>query len=70
MEFATVIVKLSVTDAEPSETVITTLWSPTLAPAGVPVRAPVVSSNDSHAGTVVPAIVRVSEVSASDAVTV
>ena len=66
----TVIVKLSVTDAVPSVTVITTLWSPTLTPAGVPVRAPVEASNDSQAGTVVPAIVRVSDVSASDAVTV
>ena len=66
----TVIVKLSVTVAVPSETVITTLWSPTLAPAGVPVRAPEEVSNDSHPGTVVPAIVSVSDVSASDAVTV
>ena len=67
---ATVIVKLSVTDAVPSVTVITTLWSPTLVPTGVPVRAPVEASNDSQSGTVVPDIVRVSDVSGSDAVTV
>ena len=67
---ATVIVKVSVTDADPSVTVMTTLWSPTFTPAGVPVRAPVEASNDSHAGTVVPDMVSVSDVSASEAVTV
>ena len=68
---ATVIVNESVTDSPAaSVTVRTTLWSPTSSLVGVPVRTPVLAVKVNQLGTVVPAIVSVSPVSASLAVSV
>ena len=61
----------SVTDSPAaSVTVRTTLWSPTSSLVGVPVRTPVLAVKVNQLGTVVPAIVSVSPVSASLAVSV
>ena len=67
-ELATTTVNESVVDAVPSVAVITTLWLPTLALAGVPVSAPAV--HDIQDGTVVHCRVTVSPVSTSVAVVV
>ena len=67
-ELATTTVNESVVDAVPSVAVITTLWLPTSAFAGVPVSAPAV--HDIHDGTVVHCRVTVSPVSTSSAVVV
>ena len=67
---ATVTVNESVTEAVPSEAVITTLWLPTSSLVGVPESAPVEAVKVSQLGTVVPVIVSVSPLSTSAAVTV
>ena len=67
---ATVIVNVSVTVVVPSLIVITTLWSPTCALAGVPAKTPVAAVKVDQAGKVVPVMLKVSPVSTSDAVTV
>ena len=60
LTLATEMVNVSVTDSVASETVMTTLWSPTSASPGVPVSAPVAVSKAIQLGTVVPTMVRVS----------
>ena len=69
--FATVMVNESVA-VSPAVSVIvrTTLWSPTSSFVGVPVSTPVLAVNVSQLGTVVPANVSVSPVSASAPVNV
>ena len=66
---ATTIVNVSVTEAVPSEAVITTLWLPTSSLVGVPESTPVDVVKVSQLGTVVPVRVTVSP-SSSEVVTV
>ena len=70
LELATAKVNVSVTEAVPSDTVITTLLSPTSALSGVPASTPVDAVKVAQLGTVVPVMVSVSPLSTSAAVTV
>ena len=69
LALATVMVNESVTEAVPSETVITTLLAPTSALSGVPASTPVDAVKVAQPGTVVPVMVSAS-LSSSAAVTV